>query len=140
MVLFVFREDYYVAAREPKRPIEGDDVKIHAAHEEWAGEMDRVYGLAELIVGKSRHGSTGKVRLHFDAKTTKYSDLADDCQAYDDNECSLAIPALSGLSFAVVRTPERLPNCRDRQRVVEGTSVSVRVDMGGGPFIKNKNN
>ncbi len=69
MVLFVFREDYYVAAREPKRPIEGDDVKIHAQHEEWAAEMERVFGLAEVIVAKSRHGSTGKVRLHFEAKT-----------------------------------------------------------------------
>src|SRR3546814_7942843 len=71
MVLFVFREDYYVAAREPKRLIEGDDVKIHAQHEEWAAEMERVFGLAEVIVAKSRHGSTGKVRLHFEAKTTK---------------------------------------------------------------------
>src|SRR3546814_10113575 len=60
MVLFVFREDYYVAAREPKRPIEGDDVKIHAANEEWTAEMERVFGLAEVIVAKSRHGSTGR--------------------------------------------------------------------------------
>src|SRR3546814_20577774 len=59
MVIFVFREDYYVAAREPKRPIEGDDVKIHAAHQEWAGEMDRVYCLAALLVGTFGHGSTG---------------------------------------------------------------------------------
>lgn len=86
MVLFVFREDYYVGSREPKRPVEGDDVKIHAAHEEWAAEMDRVYGLAELIVAKQRHGSTGKVRLHFEAKTTKFTDLADDGQAYEDYE------------------------------------------------------
>src|SRR6476659_7584654 len=28
MVWFVFREDYYVAAKEPKRPREGDDPKI----------------------------------------------------------------------------------------------------------------
>lgn len=86
MVLFVFREDYYVAAREPKRPIEGDDVKIHAQHEEWAAEMERVFGLAEVIVAKSRHGSTGKVRLHFEAKTTKFSDLADDSMAFEDYE------------------------------------------------------
>mgnify|MGYP001274382892 FL=1 len=86
MVLFVFREDYYVAAREPKRPVEGDDVKIHAQHEEWAAEMERVFGLAEVIVAKSRHGSTGKVRLHFEAKTTKFSDLADESQAYADYE------------------------------------------------------
>jgi replicative DNA helicase len=86
MVLFVFREDYYVAAKEPKRPMEGDDIKIHAAHEEWASEMERVFGLAEVIVAKSRHGSTGKIRLQFDAKTTKFHDLADDSMAYDDYE------------------------------------------------------
>src|SRR3546814_4958104 len=86
MVLFLFREDYYVAAREPKRPIEGDDVKIHAGHEEWAAEVKRVFSFAEVIVAKSRHGSTGKVRLHFEAKTTKFSDLADDSRAYDDYE------------------------------------------------------
>jgi replicative DNA helicase len=30
-------------------------------------EMERVYGLAELIVAKQRHGSTGKVRMKFEA-------------------------------------------------------------------------
>ena len=28
IVLFIYREEYYVAAHEPKRPIEGDDAKI----------------------------------------------------------------------------------------------------------------
>jgi replicative DNA helicase len=86
MVLFVFREDYYMMAKEPKRPVEGDNVKIHADHEQWAQDMERVFGLAELIVAKSRHGSTGKVRLQFDAKTTKFHDLADDSMAYEDYE------------------------------------------------------
>jgi len=40
-------------------------------------EMERVYGLAELIVAKQRHGATGKVRMKFDAKITKFSDLAE---------------------------------------------------------------
>jgi replicative DNA helicase len=39
--------------------------------------MESVYGLAELIVAKQRHGSTGKVRLRFEAKITKFSDLAE---------------------------------------------------------------
>ena len=33
---------------------------------------------AELIVAKQRHGSTGKVRLRFDARVTKFSDAAND--------------------------------------------------------------
>ncbi|HZB69615.1 MAG TPA: DnaB-like helicase C-terminal domain-containing protein, partial [Sphingomicrobium sp.] len=63
---------------EPKRPAEGDDSKIHEMHEEWARDMNRVYGLAELIVAKQRHGATGKVRLKFDSRITKFSDAADD--------------------------------------------------------------
>jgi replicative DNA helicase len=38
--------------------------------------MERVYGLAELIVAKQRHGATGKVRLRFEPRITRFSDLA----------------------------------------------------------------
>jgi replicative DNA helicase len=77
MVWFVFREDYYVASREPKVPRGDDDMKSHEAHAAWQAEMERVYGLAELIIGKQRHGATGKVRLRFEPKITKFSDLAE---------------------------------------------------------------
>ncbi|RDC60831.1 DNA helicase [Alteripontixanthobacter maritimus] len=84
MVWFVFREDYYIASREPKVPQSDDDMATHEAHATWQAEMERVYGLAELIVAKQRHGSTGKVRMRFEPKITKFSDLADDeRQAYD---------------------------------------------------------
>jgi replicative DNA helicase len=83
MVLFLFREEYYVLGREPKRPVEGDDVKTFDDHAKWAAELERVAGLSELIVAKSRHGATGKVRLHFEARVTKFSDLADESQRYE---------------------------------------------------------
>ncbi|MEM1133374.1 MAG: replicative DNA helicase [Pseudomonadota bacterium] len=78
MVLFVYREDYYVQSKEPKTPQEGDDQDIHDAHAKWAADMERVFGLAELVVAKSRHGSTGKVKMKFESKITKFSDLADE--------------------------------------------------------------
>ena len=78
IVLFVYREDYYVASKEPKRPTAGDDDKIHAAYEDWGREMSRIGGLAQVIVAKQRHGATGKVKLRFDARITKFSDYADD--------------------------------------------------------------
>ncbi len=77
MVWFIYREDYYVGAREPKRPVESDDAKTHEQHAAWVADMERVYGLAELIVAKQRHGATGKVRLRFEPKITKFSDLAE---------------------------------------------------------------
>ena len=76
MVWFVYREDYYIAAKEPKRPAEGDDARSFDDHAKWAADMERVYGLAELIVAKQRHGATGKVMLKFDPTVTKFSDYA----------------------------------------------------------------
>jgi replicative DNA helicase len=78
MVWFVFREEYYVAAREPKRPGEGDDAKSFEAHDQWMRDMERAFGICELIIAKQRHGATGKVKLKFENRITKFSDLAED--------------------------------------------------------------
>jgi replicative DNA helicase len=78
IVLFVYREEYYVASREPKRPMDGDDSKIFEAYEQWQRDMERVYQMSELIVAKQRHGATGKVKLKFEAKITRFSDHIDD--------------------------------------------------------------
>jgi replicative DNA helicase len=78
IVLFVYREEYYVQSREPKRPIEGDDAKVWDDHAKWMLDMERVSGLSELIVAKQRHGATGKVKLKFESKITRFSDYVDD--------------------------------------------------------------
>ncbi|PLK27866.1 replicative DNA helicase [Novosphingobium sp. TH158] len=86
MVWFVFREDYYVKMTEPKFPAEGDTPDVAEKWEKWRQKMEQVTGLAELIVAKQRHGATGKVRLRFEARITRFSDLAPDelaANAYD---------------------------------------------------------
>jgi replicative DNA helicase len=70
IVLFIYREDYYLASRQP-----ADD---HPEIDKWREEMARVYGLAEILVAKQRHGSTGKIRVKFDSRITKFSDLVDE--------------------------------------------------------------
>ena len=37
--------------------------------------MARVHGVAEVIIGKQRHGPTGIVELQFDASLTKFQNL-----------------------------------------------------------------
>ncbi len=69
VVMFVFREEYYLKNREPKPGTE--------EHFKWQAEMDMVHGKAELIIGKQRHGPTGTVQLQFDAEVTRFSDLAE---------------------------------------------------------------
>ena len=78
IVMFVYREEYYIMSREPKRPGEGDDAKIYDDHSKWHSELQRVEGLAELIIAKQRHGATGKVRMRFEANITRFSDYIDD--------------------------------------------------------------
>jgi replicative DNA helicase len=78
MVWFVYREDYYHMASEPKIPTDTDPPDVHAKFEAWREKMEQITGLSELIVAKQRHGATGKVRLKFEARITRFSDLAPD--------------------------------------------------------------
>src|SRR5215213_1672840 len=70
IVMFIYREDYYLASKQPSVD--------HPDFPAWQEEMGRAYGLAELIVAKQRHGATGKVRLKFDSRITKFSDMVDE--------------------------------------------------------------
>lgn len=67
VVLFIYREEYYLARTQP-RPNTPE-------HLEWMEKNDRVTGIAEVIIGKQRHGPTGTVELQFDAQLTKFQDL-----------------------------------------------------------------
>jgi replicative DNA helicase len=68
VVLFIYREEYYLKNKEPK-----EGTPEHLA---WQGEMEKVHGRAEVIIGKQRHGPTGTVQLAFEANLTRFSDLA----------------------------------------------------------------
>jgi replicative DNA helicase len=68
VVLFVFREEYYLERREPN--LNTDD------HAKWRSQMNAVTGQAEVIIGKQRHGPTGTVRLQFTPEFTRFSNLA----------------------------------------------------------------
>jgi replicative DNA helicase len=78
IVLFVYREEYYLKAHEPKHPIPGDPPEVFTAFEEWESRHQLVAGMAELIIAKNRHGGTGKERLRFEGRFTKFSDPADE--------------------------------------------------------------
>ncbi|MFA5122047.1 replicative DNA helicase [Zavarzinia sp.] len=68
VVMFVFREEYYLMRREPR-----EGTPEHAA---WQDEMEKVHNLAEVIIGKQRHGSIGIVKLRFDPSLTLFENLA----------------------------------------------------------------
>ena len=69
VVMFVFREEYYLANKEPKA---GTPEFI-----KWQTDMEAAHGKADVIIGKQRHGPTGTVTLQFTADVTRFSDLAE---------------------------------------------------------------
>jgi len=70
VVIFVYREEYYLRNREPREGTE--------EHIKWMAEMEQAHGRAEAILGKQRHGPTGTVALAFEAEVTRFSNLADE--------------------------------------------------------------
>jgi replicative DNA helicase len=76
VVMFVFREEYYLARKEPTKIEHDDDRKFNEAYEKWANRLQEVHGTAEIIIGKQRHGPVGKVTLRFDGETTRFDNFA----------------------------------------------------------------
>jgi replicative DNA helicase len=72
MVMFIYREEYYLGRSEPKPE--------STEHAGWMAKMDDCRGLAELIIGKQRHGPIGTVRLSFNSDLTKFGNLARESQ------------------------------------------------------------
>ena len=75
VVMFIFREEYYLERREPRLGT--------PEHAEWQTEMEKVHNLAEIIVGKQRHGPTGKVELYFRPELTQFGNLEREEHAAD---------------------------------------------------------
>ena len=67
VVMFVYREAYYLERKEP-RP-------ATVEHAEWQAKMNEISNLAEIIIGKQRHGPTGIISLEFEAMFTKFKDI-----------------------------------------------------------------
>ena len=64
-VIFVYRDEYYLKDRAPKNNPE--------AYAKWERAMAMAAGVAELIIGKNRHGGSGWVEVGFVADYTRFT-------------------------------------------------------------------
>ena len=78
VVMFVYREEYYLQRGEPTRRAEENDQRFNERHDAWKQRCEQTYGKAEVIVAKQRHGPTGVVRLAFEGHITKFDNLPAD--------------------------------------------------------------
>ena len=68
VVMFVYREAYYLERKMPKQG--------SIEYAEWQSKMSDVHGLADIILGKQRHGPTGTIKVEFEGIYTKFKDLS----------------------------------------------------------------
>ena len=68
VVMFIYREEYYTERKEPSPGTED--------YQKWQEKMSKIHNVAEVLVSKQRHGPIGKVNLHFEGSTTKFSNLS----------------------------------------------------------------
>ena len=66
VVMFVYREGYYLQRKEPR--------EATVEHAEWQAKMNEVAHLAQIIIGKQRHGPIGNVTLEVEERFTKFKD------------------------------------------------------------------
>ncbi len=75
VVMFVYRDEYYLSSNEPARRPEDSDEKFNQRYADWQKQLEASHNIAECIISKQRHGPTGTVKLCFEGEFTRFSNL-----------------------------------------------------------------
>ena len=76
VVMFVYREEYYLDKSEPSQRDNENQENFNERFTKWQERRSLAEGKAEIIVSKQRHGPTGVIQVQFEAKLTRFMDLA----------------------------------------------------------------
>ena len=78
VVMFVYREEYYLDKSEPTQRDNENRESFNERFTKWQDKRNSAEGKAEIIISKQRHGPTGIIQVQFEAKFTRFMDLAQD--------------------------------------------------------------
>jgi replicative DNA helicase len=86
VVMFVYREQYYLERAEPGRRPDESEEKYNDRYQQWQERLAQVHNTADAIIAKQRHGPVGTVKLYFDGNYTRFGDLDTHHGGYDNDE------------------------------------------------------
>src|ERR671919_88965 len=75
VVMFVYRDEYYLERSEPQPRIGQSDDKYEEEHRKWLERYEKSRGVADLNIAKQRNGPIGSIKLAFDATRGRFSNL-----------------------------------------------------------------
>jgi len=75
VVMFIFRESYYLERMEPIKKPEESEEKHNERTSRWQELCEKAHSTAEIIIAKQRHGPIGTIKTHFESNYTRFSDL-----------------------------------------------------------------
>jgi replicative DNA helicase len=84
VVMFVYREAYYLEREQPAQRPEESDEKFHDRLDKWQQRATKMHNIAEVIIGKQRHGPIGTVPLLFEGAFTKFDNLPEGALPTDE--------------------------------------------------------
>ncbi|MBR6327633.1 MAG: replicative DNA helicase [Alphaproteobacteria bacterium] len=78
VVMFVFRENYYIHNEEPKQKQNETAEHLQQRIADWQKRDRETMNLAEVIIGKQRHGPVGTVKLFWNGQYAQFGNLANE--------------------------------------------------------------
>jgi len=78
VVMFVYRENYYIHNEEPKQKQNETPEHLQQRIADWQKRDRETQNLAEVIIGKQRHGPIGTVKLFWNGQYAQFGNLANE--------------------------------------------------------------
>lgn len=75
IIIFPYREEYYLKESRPKRKVGEGNEKFHERLADWENRMDACQGKAQISIGKFRQGSAHTVECGFNGARQYFHDL-----------------------------------------------------------------